>query len=70
MYILFINSGGKCDVFFSVQFNSNSNTKNCPTHAFNLTLPIVADRGVTHSSKSECINLVSHCLRKASEVFV
>ena len=23
MYILFINSGGKCDIFFSAQFNSN-----------------------------------------------
>ena len=27
MYILFINSGGKCDVFFSAQFNNNSNKK-------------------------------------------
>ena len=35
MYILFINSGGKCDIFFSAQFNN----KNCPTHGFNPTQP-------------------------------
>ena len=28
MYILFINSNGKCDIFFSAQFNNNSNKKN------------------------------------------
>ena len=39
MYILFINSGGKCDIFFSAQFNNNSNKKNCPTHGFNPTQP-------------------------------
>ena len=39
MYILFINSDGKCDIFFSTQFNNNSNKKNCPTHGFNLTQP-------------------------------
>ena len=27
MYILFINSGDKCDIFFSIQFNNNSNKK-------------------------------------------
>ena len=27
MYILSINSGGKCDIFFSAQFNNNSNKK-------------------------------------------
>ena len=27
MYILFINSGGRCDIFFSAQFNNNSNKK-------------------------------------------
>ena len=27
MYILFINLGGKCDIFFSAQFNNNSNKK-------------------------------------------
>ena len=27
MYILFINSSGKCDIFFSAQFNNNSNNK-------------------------------------------
>ena len=27
MYILFINSGGKCNIFFSTQFNNNSNKK-------------------------------------------
>ena len=37
MYILFINSSGKCDIFFSAQFNNNSNKKNYPTHGFNLT---------------------------------
>ena len=37
MYILFINSSGKCDIFFSAQFNNNSNKKNYPTHEFNLT---------------------------------
>ena len=37
MYILFINSGGKYDIFFSTQFNNNSNKKNCPTHKFNPT---------------------------------
>ena len=25
MYILFINSGDKCDIFFSAQFNNNNN---------------------------------------------
>ena len=37
MYILFINSSGKCDIFFYAQFNNNSNKKNYPTHGFNLT---------------------------------
>ena len=32
MYILFINSGGKYDIYFSAQFNNNSNKKNCPIH--------------------------------------
>ena len=27
MYILFINLSGKCDIFFSPQFNKNSNKK-------------------------------------------
>ena len=27
MYILFINSDGKCDRYFSTQFNNNSNKK-------------------------------------------
>ena len=27
MYILFNNSGGKYDIFFSIQFNNNSNKK-------------------------------------------
>ena len=40
MYILFVNSGGKCDIFFSAQFNNNSNKKNCPSHQFNLTQPM------------------------------
>ena len=39
MYISFINLGGKCDIFFSTQFNNNSNKKNCPTHRFNSTQP-------------------------------
>ena len=26
---------GRCDIFFSAQFNNNSNKKNCPTHGFN-----------------------------------
>ena len=39
MYILFINSNSKCDIFFSTQFNNNSNKKNCPTHEFNPTQP-------------------------------
>ena len=40
MYILFINSSNKCDIFFfSAQFNNNSNKKNCPTHGFNPTQP-------------------------------
>ena len=39
MYILFINLGGKCDIFFSTQFNNNSNKKNCPTYGFNLAQP-------------------------------
>ena len=40
MYILFINSGGRCDIFFSTQFNNNSDKKKkkiCLTHGFNLT---------------------------------
>ena len=28
MYIFFINLGGKCNIFFSAQFNNNSNKKN------------------------------------------
>ena len=52
MYILFINSSGKCDlppkkkksskcdIFFSAQFNNNSNKKkNYPNHGFNPTQP-------------------------------
>ena len=39
MYILFINSYGKCDIFFSTQFNNNSNIKNCPIRGFNPTQP-------------------------------
>ena len=35
MYILFINSCDKCDIFFSIQFNNNSNKKNCSIHGFN-----------------------------------
>ena len=35
MYILFINLDDKCDIFFSTQFNNNSNKKICPTHKFN-----------------------------------
>ena len=45
MYILFINSGGKCDIFFFAQFNNNSNKKNCPTHEFNPTLPNLCGLG-------------------------
>ena len=37
MYILFINSSSKCDIFFSAQFNNNNNNKNCPTQGFNPT---------------------------------
>ena len=37
MYILFINSSGKCDIFLSAQFNNNSNKKNFQTHGFNPT---------------------------------
>ena len=42
MYILFINLGGKCDIYIYIyfaQFNNNSNKKNCPTHGFNPTQP-------------------------------
>ena len=39
MYILFINLGSKCDIFFSNQFNNNSNKKNYPTDGFNPTQP-------------------------------
>ena len=39
MYFFFINSGGKCDIFFFAQSNNNSNKKNYPTHGFNLTQP-------------------------------
>ena len=48
MYILFINLGGKCDIFFSAQFNNNSNKKNCPTHGFNLTQPNPCGLGWTY----------------------
>ena len=27
IYVLFINIAGKCDIFFSAQFNNNSNKK-------------------------------------------
>ena len=37
MYILFINSGDKCNILFFAQFNNNSKKKNCPTHGFNPT---------------------------------
>ena len=39
MYILFINLNDKCDIFFSAQFNNNSNKKHCPTCGFNPTQP-------------------------------
>ena len=39
MYILFINLGGKCDIYiFFAQFN-DSNKKICSTHGFNPTQP-------------------------------
>ena len=31
LYILFINSGGRCNIFFYAQFNNNKKKKNCPT---------------------------------------
>ena len=37
MYILFINLDGRCDIFFSAQFNNNNIKKSCPTHGFNQT---------------------------------
>ena len=37
MYILFINSSSRYNNYFSTQFNSNSNKKNCQTHEFNPT---------------------------------
>ena len=48
MYILFINSGGKHDIFFSAEFNNNSNKKNCPTHGFSPTQPNPYGLGWTH----------------------
>ena len=39
IYILFIKSCGRSVIFFSAQFNNNSNKKNCPTHGFNPTQP-------------------------------
>ena len=39
MYILFINSGDKCDIFVSTQFNNYNNKKICLTHEFNLASP-------------------------------
>ena len=32
MYILFINSDDKCNIFFSIQFNNNSNKKKIIQH--------------------------------------
>ena len=40
MYILFINSGDKCDIYIFAQFNNNSNKKKCSTHGFNPTQPM------------------------------
>ena len=48
MYILFINPGGKRDIFFSAQNNNNSNKKNCPTYGFNRTQPNPCRLGWTH----------------------
>ena len=49
MYIFFINSGGKCDIPFSTQFNNNSKKKkNCPTHRFNPTQPNPCGLGWTY----------------------
>ena len=50
MYILFINSDGKCDIYIYIyiyiaQVNNNSNKKNCPTHGFNLTQPNPCELG-------------------------
>ena len=39
MYILFINSGDKYDIFFSAQFNNNNKKKYCSTHGFSPTQP-------------------------------
>ena len=39
MYILFISSVDKLDIFFSAQFNNNSNKKKCQIHGFNPTQP-------------------------------
>ena len=51
MYILFINSGGRCDIFFSAQSNNNSNKKKkkkCPTYGFNSTQPDPCGLGWTY----------------------
>ena len=45
MYILFIYSSGKCDIFLFAQFNNNSNKKNYPTHVFNPTRPNPCELG-------------------------
>ena len=37
MYILFINSGGKYDIFFLLNLIIIVIKKNCPTHKFNPT---------------------------------
>ena len=48
MYILFINLGGRCDIFFSTQFNNNSKKKKFPTHGFNPTQPDPCGLGWTY----------------------
>ena len=42
MYNLFINSGGKYDIFFSAQFHNNSKEKKLPSPwvQLNLTQPM------------------------------
>ena len=40
MYILFINSGGKCDIFFSAQFNSNKKNLSNPWVQLDSTQPM------------------------------
>ena len=64
MYILFINTSSKCDIFFSAQFNNNNNNKNCPTHHDRLGQKIPSTRPIYTPMRKYTKHTQENCIRK------